>query len=122
MTSRVCQSSSFHKLFEPGYIGKMKLKNRVFLAPMGHGTHDLDGGYSAQETAYFAARARGGVGMVVAGGIVTSLYDGHIGNLFESMDVFSRFEQFVDEIHAWDCKVCVQLSPGIGRVGGGLPG
>jgi 2-enoate reductase len=111
-----------NKLFQPGFIGKMKLKNRVFLAPMGHGTHDLDGGYSAQETAYYAARARGGVGMVMAGGIVTSRFDGHIGNLFESMDVFNRFEQFVDEMHSYDCKVCVQLSAGIGRVGGALPG
>jgi hypothetical protein len=34
--------------------------------------------------------------MVCAGGMVSSRYDGHIGNLFESMAVFNRFEQFVD--------------------------
>lgn len=113
--------SMINALLQPGQIGAMTVKNRVFLAPMGHHTHDLDGGYSPQETDYFAARARGGVGMVIAGGMVTSRFDGMIGNVFESEAVFSRFEQFVDTIHSYDCKVCVQLSPGIGRVGGALP-
>ena len=110
------------KLFETGYIGKMKLKNRIFMGTMGHEAHDPDGGYSVLQREYFAERAKGGTGLIMCSGIVSSKFEGHIGNVFESESVYTRFEQFVDAIHGYGSKVCVQLIPGAGRVGAGLYG
>jgi 2,4-dienoyl-CoA reductase-like NADH-dependent reductase (Old Yellow Enzyme family) len=53
------------KLLEPGRIGKMELKNRIIMAPMGaHGLHDPDGDWGERMRAYYEARAGGGTGMI----------------------------------------------------------
>jgi len=53
------------KLLEPGRIGVMELKNRVVMAAMGvRGLCDPDGGWGERFRAYYAARARGGVGLI----------------------------------------------------------
>ena len=50
-------------LFEPIAIGKMELKNRLVMAPMGTG-YGGDGFVTDRITDYLVARARGGVGLV----------------------------------------------------------
>ncbi len=55
---------NLEKLFQPVRIGLMELKNRIVMAPMG--TRFARGGYaSAQQRDYYAARAKGGVGLVI---------------------------------------------------------
>jgi 2,4-dienoyl-CoA reductase-like NADH-dependent reductase (Old Yellow Enzyme family) len=54
------------KLFEPGRIGKMELKNRLVMAPMGTGSHDPDGFIRKITADYFVERAKGGVGFIIA--------------------------------------------------------
>jgi 2,4-dienoyl-CoA reductase-like NADH-dependent reductase (Old Yellow Enzyme family)/thioredoxin reductase len=53
------------KLFEPGRIGRMELKNRVVMAPMGTGRHGPEGELTDRLPEYYAARARGGVGLII---------------------------------------------------------
>ncbi len=56
------------KLFEPGRIGKLEVKNRIIMAPMSvGGLIEPDGRLSPQGVEYFAVRARGGVGMIEVG-------------------------------------------------------
>ena len=50
------------KLFTKASIGKMTLKNRVVMAPMGIKS-EPDGGFSTRGIRYFEERARGGAGM-----------------------------------------------------------
>ncbi|WRK52258.1 hypothetical protein SD457_17695 [Coprobacillaceae bacterium CR2/5/TPMF4] len=45
-------------LFDKTYIGKMKLKNRVFMSPMGT-TGEADGAYNIDAINYFMERAKG---------------------------------------------------------------
>jgi 2,4-dienoyl-CoA reductase-like NADH-dependent reductase (Old Yellow Enzyme family)/thioredoxin reductase len=54
------------KLFEPGKIGKMELKNRIIMAPMGGMSKTTEpDGYSTDEIiAFYAARAASGVGFI----------------------------------------------------------
>lgn len=55
------------KLFEPGKIGKMELKNRIIAAPLGYGftfATKPNGFATDRLIAYNEARARGGVGMI----------------------------------------------------------
>ncbi len=53
------------KLFEPGRIGKLELKNRIIMAPMGTASHDPNGFIQDRTIDYYVARARGGVGLII---------------------------------------------------------
>lgn len=52
------------KLFEKIKIGNLELKNRIVMPPMGTQLANTDGTISARQIEYYAARARGGAGMV----------------------------------------------------------
>ena len=57
------------KLFTPGKIGKLTIKNRAVLAPMQmmYGEHQ---GYAGEKAiAYYEERARGGVGLIIVEGV-----------------------------------------------------
>ena len=59
----------FPRLFEPFDLGPLRLKNRLVFLP--HGTGMLRQGVTLPEdAAYFTARAKGGVGLVIIGGII----------------------------------------------------
>ncbi|MEM0031285.1 MAG: hypothetical protein QXV48_03020 [Desulfurococcaceae archaeon] len=51
----------FNKLFEPFYIGKVKIPNRIVMTPMVIGYAGPRGEVTEQLIAYYEARARGGV-------------------------------------------------------------
>ena len=55
----------FERLLSPVTIKTMELRNRMALAPMG--THyAAEGGFITQRTKdYYAARAKGGVGLII---------------------------------------------------------
>lgn len=53
-------------LFSPGYIGEMKLDNRLIMAPMGTFSNDYKEGYVLDKTVdFYEKRARGGVGLII---------------------------------------------------------
>ena len=58
-----------HKiLFEPIKIGKLELKNRYVMAPMGPGgLCDEQGCYNEKGVEYYVRRAQGGTGLIMTG-------------------------------------------------------
>lgn len=64
--------TQLNRLFEPGRIGRVELKNRLVMAPMGTHSCDQDGFITDKAMRYYAARARGGVGLVIVQSIVVS--------------------------------------------------
>jgi len=54
------------KLFEPGKMGKLEVKNRIVMAPLGHGftLATKDGFITDKLIAFHEARAKGGVGLI----------------------------------------------------------
>lgn len=56
---------SFQKLFEPGRIGEMELKNRIVMPAMGTNLATWDGYVTEQMKDYYEERAKGGVGLVI---------------------------------------------------------
>jgi 2-enoate reductase len=52
------------KLFEPGGIGKLTLKNRIVIAAMGNLLVEMDGRLSQRGIDFYVARAKGGVGLI----------------------------------------------------------
>lgn len=59
------ETLQFKKLFEPLYIGKMKLRNRIVMAPMATDYATVDGFVTEQLKDYYEARAKGGAGLII---------------------------------------------------------
>ncbi|MBJ8192052.1 2-enoate reductase, partial [Bacillus cereus] len=55
-------------LFEPMKIGKLEIKNRFVMAPMGPGgLCDADGTFNERGVEYYVERAKGGTGLLITG-------------------------------------------------------
>ncbi len=59
------QENRFRMLLEPAQIGRMVVKNRMIMAPMGTALSDERGLVTREMEGYYEARARGRVGMVI---------------------------------------------------------
>jgi NADH:flavin oxidoreductases, Old Yellow Enzyme family len=57
----------FSALFEPFTINEMGLKNRLFMPAMGIPTVTENGAYTKEAIAFYAARSKGGVGLIITG-------------------------------------------------------
>ena len=59
----------YPELFKPYNIGKLRIKNRVAMAPMHLGGRNDDTGNMTEEVIdYYEARAKGGFGLIITGG------------------------------------------------------
>ena len=56
---------AFEKLMEPGYIGSLRLKNRIIKTAAGTGYTSDEGDPTDQQAAFYSAFAKGGVGLVI---------------------------------------------------------
>ncbi|MDM7999810.1 MAG: NAD(P)/FAD-dependent oxidoreductase [Dehalococcoidia bacterium] len=56
--------TQFSALFQPGKIGTLQLKNRIIMPAMGTALADEKGKVTDRMVAYYAARARGGAGLI----------------------------------------------------------
>ena len=58
----------YKALFTPARIGKVRLKNRFAMAPMGPlGLADAQGGFNQRGIDYYTERAKGGTGLIITG-------------------------------------------------------
>lgn len=55
----------YDKMFEPGKIGSVELRNRLVMEPMGVGLANLDGTPTDEMIRYYELRAAGGAGLVI---------------------------------------------------------
>ncbi|MBW2554232.1 MAG: hypothetical protein JRE20_08920 [Deltaproteobacteria bacterium] len=110
------------KLLEPGRIGNLEIKNRIIMAPMGmRGTCDLttEEYWGERVRAYYGARAAGGTGM-----ITTEMVFAYKALEPCAKELFSMandkhqaaVHRLAETLHAYDCKLSVQLTAGFGRV------
>lgn len=119
----------YNNIFEPGEIGKLNLKNRIIMAPMGNiNMADPIGKPTQKMIDYFLERARGGTGLLITGlvpvsyGIDPTVSEDNDTTYFPRIDASSRtrlsgWRDLAAGVHAYDAKVFVQLTAGMGRVG-----
>ncbi|MGQ9497439.1 MAG: oxidoreductase [Desulfotomaculales bacterium] len=104
----------FIKLFEPVQIGAMQLKNRIVKPPMVTNYATDDGAVTERLKAYHAARARGGVGLI----IVEAAYVHPGGRGFSrelgiyADDLIPGLRTLADAVHAHGAKIAIQLYHG----------
>jgi 2-enoate reductase len=113
------------KLFEPGKIGKMEVKNRIVMAAMGtRGLCELDGRISQRGIDYYVARARGGTGLITTGAITFHVVESHLADglwsfrpRVDHVVYLARLNELADAVHHYGARIAAQLSAGFGRVG-----
>ena len=59
------EKSNFKKMFESAFLGPLKVKNRLVMAPMGTRMSSEVGGVTQWMIDYYAERAKGGVGTIL---------------------------------------------------------
>jgi len=112
------------RLFEPGSIGKLYIKNRIVMAPMGvAGLCEPDGRLSQRAIDYYVARAKGGTGLIITCVSRVSRQIEHsseIPLLFHPMVdhrmYICRLSELADAVHDYGAKIAMQLTAGYGRV------
>ena len=108
----------FTELFQPIRIGNVDLKNRLAMAPVT--TNYSQAGYPTEQfTAFLAARARGGVGMIVVPPAVNLFPGSPTHVLFPVLSEKAHipgWNDVVETIHAFGAKAFGQvLVGGVGR-------
>lgn len=105
----------FKKLFEPGRIGQMELKNRIVMAATGTSLEREDGFVDDRIKDYYEERAKGGVGLIVMGIGAIDHPRGRVlpGQLGLSDDKFiPGLTEMAEAIHRHGVKVAIQLQRG----------
>lgn len=102
----------YEKLFEKGKIGKLTIKNRIVMTPMGTGFAAASGEASEEITRYYEERAKGGVGLIISEVCRIDELSGVAQPCQLSatdMSVIPSFTRMVDRVHAYDTKMFMQL-------------
>ena len=102
----------FAKLFEPGKMGRVELKNRIIMAPCGTHYSSHYGFVTEQQLAYYGERAKGGAGLIVTEGASTRKPPrGKPGRILVNEDKFlPGMKKLADIIHAGGAKAVMQMS------------
>lgn len=113
-------------LSKPIGINRLTLKNRLVMGPMSVNMPTGDGAPSEQTIAFFEARARGGIGMIIVGGLVGTsraweetpfrpILRGDVD------DFLPQFRRLADAVHAHGVPIIAEIMAGFGRMGRAAP-
>jgi len=110
-------------LFEPIKLGSVEIKNRIALSPMAVGDGNAEGYVTEQTIAYNVARAKGGVGLIVLGGCVSTerawLETPYRGCYrLDIEEAVPHLRRLVDAVHACGTKIFAEPMTSFGRLGG----
>lgn len=120
-------ANHYPELFTPTNIGKVVIKNKLSMAPMGPvGYADANGALNQRIQDYYVERAKGGIGLIITG----------VCNVDMDMEGMSKpglpsptqtplafihnAYQMNERVHAYGTKIFIQLTGGLGR--SALPG
>jgi 2,4-dienoyl-CoA reductase (NADPH2) len=109
-SSKKAQSGHYPTLFQPLNLGFTQLKNRVLMGSMHLGLEELEDGFE-RLAAFYAERARGGVGLIVTGGIGPNKEGAvhpHAAILTEPSQLPGH-QQVTAAVHREGGKICMQI-------------
>lgn len=99
------------KLFQPGRIGALEVRNRIIMAPMASCGADEKSYPTARMMDYYAARAKGGVGLIIAG--VCMVMPGRRSPYQLALDddkFIPHLQRLTKAVHAHGAKVAIQFN------------
>ena len=118
---------NYGHLGKPLQIGRLTIKNRFCMAPIGGGQHHLPGGGLKDETIqYLVERAKGGFGLIFTGAIAADgtvdPYTGGGPTILQNPDAFKMTATELNErAGAYGTKIFAQITMGLGRNYPNLP-
>lgn len=111
--------NKFEKLLEPGRIGNVKTKNRIFKTGAGSTLGDGSGKVSLRHKAFYGALARGGVGLIIVeSGSIDRPPEAGIASgggtflRFDNDEFIPSMKELVELIHKYNCPTFFQLMMG----------
>lgn len=101
--------NKYPNLFSPLDLGFTSIKNRVLMGSMHTGLEEAENGFT-RLAAYFAERARGGVGMMITGGISPNM-EGGFGAKLSTPEEAEDHRLVTKAVHDVDpeIKICMQI-------------
>ncbi len=110
MRSTVTNNNPFPHLLAPLDLGFTQLANRTLMGSMHTGLEEEKGGF-AKLAAFYEARAKGGVGLIVTGGVSPNMR-GRIAPFGSELSHFwhvNKHKQVTTAVHKYPTKICLQL-------------
>jgi len=105
--------STFSHLFQPGEIGRMRLRNRIVMAPIGTNLADVNGAVTQRLIDWYVERARGGVSLII---VENALADIRFGRglahqlRIDHPKLTPGLNELVEAVHAAGTKIAVQIN------------
>ena len=101
---------NYPHLFEPLNLGFTTLKNRILMGSMHTGLEESKNGF-AKQAAYFAERAKGGVGLIVTGGVAPNRagWTSPFGSKLSTHSEAKQHQLITEAVHAEGGKICMQI-------------
>ena len=113
----------YQGLFEPIKIGKLEIKNRYAMAPMGPlGLGDCEGGWNDRGIDYYTRRAKGGIGLIITGVTFSDTevekpsFPNTPNSTYNPVQFVRTSREMTERVHAYGSKIFLQMSGGFGRV------
>lgn len=116
---------TYDNLMQPLQIGKIIVKNRLAVAPLGsfYLMNGPKGEYNNNSIEYLLERARGGFGLIVLGNVVgdmesdkPNIIDGQIPPAYAPNTWKESAIRLTERVHAYGCKIFMQIGMGRGRM------
>lgn len=106
------------RLFQPGNIGKMAIRNRIIMAAMGTYAAGFDGTMTDRLVDYYVARAKGGVGLIITQltTVTASARMPHMLSMYDDKYIPGQ-AKLTRAVQEHGAKIACQL----GHIGIGLP-
>ena len=100
----------YPNLLKPLKVGSITLKNRVLMGSMHTGMEEESDGFENM-AAYFAARARGGVGLIVTGGFAPNRagWAMPFSEKLSTKKEAKKHQQITEAVHAEGGLICMQI-------------
>ena len=95
-------------LLQPIQVGNLTLKNRIMFPPLTTGYEERDGSIGARSLAFYERLAKGGTGFVVIGDVAPVMTASPTPKLCDDRQI-PTFKRLADTMHAYDCKVALQI-------------
>ena len=100
------------KMFESAFMGPLRVRNRLVMAPMGTRLASEIGGVTQRQIDYYAERAKGGIGTIITEVLCVDYPVGGLGPTNLRIDdnaYIGGHNELVEAVHAYGAKIFCQL-------------
>lgn len=109
----MANTKEFARLFQPGTIGSLQLRNRIVMAPIGTNLADIHGTVTPRLIDWYVERAWGGVGLMIIEGASADLRYGRGRPQSLRMDspkLIPGLNELVEAVQASGAKIAAQIN------------